>query len=140
MSGSVKTYCVSDISNNPNITLDGSFQAQPKFITINRFEWYPTQPYYTTIPQVFIHFDTLAGKFLSSGSQQDLILVVNRDQNNNYEFQKSYPDPVLCQGGLTGSLNIRFTDVNGELLNMGILNGVVDTSAISYYIEFSINY
>lgn len=143
-SASVKTYDVSNTSSQIDVTLDGSFQEQPRFLTLNRFEWYPTQAYFANIPQVFIHIQTLSGKYLQDGTQSDVVLVVNRNQDNAYVYVKTFPDPIILYGGLTGSLTFYFTDINNQLIDMGTnetLNGpVVNPNAVPYFLEFSINY
>jgi hypothetical protein len=120
---------------SPNITNNNGSTYRVDSIFVNRFEWYPTQAYSVNVPQIIITMPVVTGKLDVNGNPSSILQIINRDNTNSYQYQRTYVDFQQVGDYLT-NFQVNFLDVNNNPINFG----AGDPNAVSYYLELTITY
>jgi hypothetical protein len=127
------TYSVADTAN-PLVVNFYRNEYRAESIQVNRFEWYPSSIYAVDVPEIYLRATNISGKFTADGSQDGLIAIFVRNESNIYKYARTYYDPYQMPNYLQ-SIEFRFTDINGNLLDLG----ENDNDSVNYLLDFTIN-
>jgi hypothetical protein len=139
---SSRKFVITTVSNPLSIQIPYALSSISGF-SIDRFEWYPTQTYSSSLPQLQIQGDITNASYAIDGTQTSVLFSVMRNSNGCYKRVRQVTDELYyCTSTLPSTMNLYITDQNGDLIDLGGgLNGMApDSNSVNYLLEFSLYY